>query len=357
MNLICPHCQKPLTVSEDKAGQTMACPLCNQTFQVPALPQTAQLSFDYEELPEEIPLVPLPPEAEKPPAPQPPQPPVPEEPLYEVVPEPAQPAPSAPPRRPKPSRPNAQQRPTGPSPVKPPPSVPATGYEQVRSLLLRPEVITWIAPVSLVLLFVLLWVAWVGVYPGGYGVYTQNGFQAWLGSHSWDPVGEKVMGKEQAIEEHISANWFLMTLYLLLLLAALALSIASVIWRSAKAPLVLPPTIERIWPWRTALVGALSALAFLILLLLLLSGLGLEKAVTEIVDQGLEKDYAAAQTSEEKQKVNIKRGLELGWYNLHRTGWLTWVIVLQLAAAGGAGLELWLEKRGTRPPPRIELQW
>ena len=40
MNLLCPNCQKPLTVAEQYAGQPMRCPLCAGTFTVPALPQT-----------------------------------------------------------------------------------------------------------------------------------------------------------------------------------------------------------------------------------------------------------------------------------------------------------------------------
>ena len=38
MNLLCPNCQKPLTVPEQYAGQPMRCPLCSGTFTVPALP-------------------------------------------------------------------------------------------------------------------------------------------------------------------------------------------------------------------------------------------------------------------------------------------------------------------------------
>jgi hypothetical protein len=360
MNLICPHCQKPLSIPEDKAGQTMACPLCGQSFQVPALPQTAQLSFDYEELPDEIPLVPLPPNPDPVPETKSPQSVSSEDPIYKITPEPPKPAPAPtpPPRRDKPGPANAQQRGPAASTVKPPPaSLPATGYERVYALHLRPEVVSWIAPVSLVLVFLLLWFPWVGAYPGGYGIYTQNAFQAVSGSHSTNPVGDQVMDKDRELEANTPGNWFLMPLYVLLVLVALALSVASIVSRSLRKPLTLPPAIERIWPWRTALVGALSALALLILLLLFLSGLSLENGVNAIVDQKLSKEAAVAKTGEEKQKVQIKYGLELGQYNLHRTSWLWWVVVFQLGAIAGAGLELWLEKRGSRPPPRIEAQW
>src|SRR5215470_17975414 len=38
MNLLCPNCQKMLTVPEQFAGQLMKCPLCAGTFTVPGLP-------------------------------------------------------------------------------------------------------------------------------------------------------------------------------------------------------------------------------------------------------------------------------------------------------------------------------
>src|SRR5687768_14690596 len=38
MNLLCPNCQKMLTVPEQYAGQLMKCPLCAGTFTVPNVP-------------------------------------------------------------------------------------------------------------------------------------------------------------------------------------------------------------------------------------------------------------------------------------------------------------------------------
>src|SRR3954466_15854611 len=44
MNLLCPSCQKMLQVSEQAAGQQMRCPLCNNTFTVPPLPDAPSLA-------------------------------------------------------------------------------------------------------------------------------------------------------------------------------------------------------------------------------------------------------------------------------------------------------------------------
>src|SRR6516225_9539516 len=38
MNLLCPGCQKMITVPEQYAGQTMKCPLCSHLFPAPVLP-------------------------------------------------------------------------------------------------------------------------------------------------------------------------------------------------------------------------------------------------------------------------------------------------------------------------------
>jgi hypothetical protein len=41
MNLLCPHCQKAISVSEEFAGKLMQCPLCTQRFTAPSLPVAA----------------------------------------------------------------------------------------------------------------------------------------------------------------------------------------------------------------------------------------------------------------------------------------------------------------------------
>jgi hypothetical protein len=37
MELLCPSCQRKLTIPEQYAGQQMKCPLCNNMFTAPAL--------------------------------------------------------------------------------------------------------------------------------------------------------------------------------------------------------------------------------------------------------------------------------------------------------------------------------
>jgi hypothetical protein len=234
-------------------------------------------------------------------------------------------------------------------------------------------VVPWVTLVALALLFILVFFGWTGAYPSGYGVYTQSGFQAIFGSYSVDPVGEKVLNKDQEIRENIHANWFLMGLYFLLVLASLVLAAAPKIIDAAS--LRLPPAIQPYWPWRLALLAVVVDLAFLLLLIQLVVDFGLEKALTspvaasnsatptsilgdvEKMAASLKKERAEATTAEEKKKVEIKEGVAVGRFNLHRTGALWLVVVLNLVGIAGALTEHWLKQRGPRPMPRIEIQW
>src|SRR5947208_2251525 len=112
MNLLCPSCQKMLQVPDQFAGQQMRCPLCNNIFTVPGLPDAAGM--------------PPPP----PPAPEP----------FRVSDQPP-PPPSFPP--PEPSR----------APAIPSPPVQERDYQRLKSYWISKRVVPWIAPISLGLLF------------------------------------------------------------------------------------------------------------------------------------------------------------------------------------------------------------
>jgi hypothetical protein len=132
MELLCPHCLKKVTVSDDKAGQVLNCPLCQGVFVAPALPSAQP-----------------PPSAPPPQAPPPPYVPPPgslEIPLIpSVAPGPPQ---------------SAAPSPTSP----PPPPRPPADYTRRFSFRLRPDVLVYVAPVCLFLIvFVLSFFDWHAV--------------------------------------------------------------------------------------------------------------------------------------------------------------------------------------------------
>jgi hypothetical protein len=324
-----------VAASETNAGQLMKCPFCNESFSVPALPQPDR-SMPLE-LPDDAPLTP----AEV--SPSPPQTAdVHEDPVYKVVPEPPKPPP--PRREPRPVPP--------PSPPSPVAQSPSPQHERTVQLRINAEYLPWVAPIALGIAFLLLFFPWVGAYPGGYGVYTQRGIQALWGGFSLDPVGDKVLGLQKQIDDNIAANWFRMTLYFLLILAALAIVIWPIV--QARGGFRVPPGLEALKPWRSTLLVAILLVALVFLLMQFWSGFGLEEAITAPIDARLAKDQSAAQTQEE---IEIRRAQQLGALGLRRTAWLRWEVFFLLVALTAASLGLWLERRPDQPLPHAELHW
>ena len=101
MNLLCPNCQKPLTVPDQYAGQPMRCPLCQGTFAVAAPPVAANP-------PQQRAAPPAPPAQPSPPVPAPV--------VQQPAPRPAPPAITAPPPPPPaPSRREDEEPPPPPA--------------------------------------------------------------------------------------------------------------------------------------------------------------------------------------------------------------------------------------------------
>ncbi len=341
MNLLCPNCQKLLTVPDQNAGQTMKCPLCNGPFTVPALPQTSQ-AFSA--------AAPVAPSGMPPPS-------------YSAGPTPARDdtytlaaEPPSPPRRmeedlrmeaaPAPPRAPSVER------SSPPPSTP--GYQHTRTLWLSPRVVPWIAPVCLFLLFVLLFFPWLGMYPGGVQVYTQTGWGVAFGGFWSNPVWEKV--NSLASEKNPPGVSVPMIFYVLvLLLLGLPVAVISVLMN--VAPQTLPPAVQRFKPWRLTGVAGIVLLTTVFLVLQLLLGFSLENTLQGLATKQVESELERARTPEEKETVDLKRAQYLSQFNLRTTPWLRLAVYAHLIALAGVGLDFWLQRRGTRPPPRLEVSW
>lgn len=327
MNLLCPNCQKMLTVPEEFAGQLMKCPLCSGTFTVPGLPGTA--------------------------APSAPTPAEPEAETYAFHDDPApQPSPFTTPfpaeTEPPPSPATAPPQPT------PQPSLAAGEYQRGMALSLSPKVLPWIAPACLVLVFFLQIIPnWVGLYPGGVEAVWGNAWRAAFGSYAVDgDLKERVPPfKEDKAKPGASV---LTIFYLILFFPVLLITLASV-----ALPLLqikLPAQVERFLPWRWALVAIGNLILFLLLGLQVLLGFSLDSYYTDWVDKEM-KSYAKDNpTTPERKEAEARRGelMEM----LRHTAWLRFVVFLHLVALVSAVLMVWIERRGTqRPLPKLELRW
>jgi hypothetical protein len=312
MNLLCPNCQKMLQVPEQYAGQLMKCPLCTGTFTVPALPTP-------------------------PPAPPPMPAPAPADNLGFSA---------------EPSGAPAHRDlgvPSGPPPA---------GYMHQRSYTFSPRVIPWIAPLAMLIVFIALFFPWVGVYPGGIGAVTQNGWNAAFGGYSESTIWNKYYVKDEPEDLKIPPKdlgaGVLLVFCILFLLPGLVVALIATLMHQRLIPVELPPSLTNYWSYRPLLVTLLGLGALVFLILQLASGFPLENETRRVAEKRVTKPEGKP-TEEDEQKYQMDVGREVGKYNLQTTTWLKVSVVLLALAVIGALLDYWLERRGAQPPPRIDV--
>jgi hypothetical protein len=334
MNLLCPNCQKMLTVPEQYAGQLMKCPLCAGTFTVPGLPSA--------------------PTAAAPPPAPPPGPST-----YPIQPE--APAPSAPPL--------TSQASTAPAPSSSgtPPPPPPPGGPMTFSLWFKPEIVQWIAAAAVVLILIFtLFFPWVGVYPGGVPAVWQNPLQIVIGGswgYSEDPNMKNVFhfptSQELADNKELYAKLpgfgFLMLMYIPLLLLTVALTVACAVLPVLK--LKLPPAVAPVLQWRWGIAAALNLLVFLLLMVIILVGFPIESSVYNWKmasdEEAVKLSKIEKKSTEEQLQLKVKQGEAAG--QTATTFWLKLVVLLHIIAIGAAGLMLALDRRDNRPPVHLDL--
>jgi hypothetical protein len=331
MNLLCPNCQKMLTVPEQFAGQPMRCPLCNGTFTVPALPATTGAASP-------MPLA------------------DPGQDIYSLRPDPhaADQRALAPP----PVIPDMTLSPPpapvskAPAPTPPPPSTATPeGYQHTLAIWFSPRVLPWVAPVCLLLVFILQFFTWLGIYPGSVPAVEQSAWQAAFGLTTTDPDLKEFAAfmEEDRYKPGVSA---LTIFYLLLFFPVLVVTIASVV--VDQVHLKLPPAVDRLLPWRWGIVAAANLVLFFFLGLQILLGFSLDSRYAEYVDN----TYKVPQNAptKEMKEARVTHGLHMEW--LHHTAVLKMVILLHVLAIIAAILQFWVAQRGTsRPLPKTELVW
>ncbi len=321
MNILCPNCQKMLTVPDECAGRSMRCQLCNGAFTVPSLPGVAS-----------PPLFAATPEPD----------------IYPIRPEPPPSAPSPLAYSPSPS-PEAAAVPP-PSPQR---TTKRDDFQRTLVFSLSPTVLPWIAPVCLLLVFFLQFFDWVGLYPGGEPAEVGNAWRIAFGVYAIDGDLKNLVPFVE--DEKYKPGVSVLTLfYLLLFFPALAVTVASVV--IPLVPTKLPPQVTELLPWRWAITAAANLILFLFLGLQLLLGFSLDSRYQEWVDKETKRETKSNPTTPERKLANATRGELLE--RLRHTVWLRLVVLLHLIAIVSSVLLFWLDQRGAhRPLPRMELKW
>jgi hypothetical protein len=331
MDFLCPSCQKMLTVPDQYAGTLMKCPLCQNTFQAPALPAK-----------------PPPLSAAGPATPPTPPPPAPD--FYGPK------EPGAPPA-------SAGTGPAGPAlnrsvataPAPSPP--PTTGHQHERAIPLSPRVLPFIAPVCLALVFLLTFFPWVGYYWNGRGMLTQGAWGALTGFYGTPDLTEWQTVSGLTIKEAPPGMNLLLLPWLFLFLLALAASVASAVLPYAQVK--LPPAVDQVKPYRWGAAAVLALLSLLVLLLVVAFGFSMEHSAWNAAlnkVEAMKKDNPGSIHSDDE--ALLFQGREYKALGVQRTLWFRLVLFLLLLAVLGAGLSFWLDHRGsTQPVPQIALRW
>lgn len=233
MDLICPSCQKRLTIEDRFAGMVVKCPLCGGMLQAPVLVSTPAPA------PPPAPIAPVSPPGRltgvRPPLPPP---------APATQPPPALPA--APPQElPTPAQASAPPSPqTAPLDVvevvrEPPPPTPSISLGEYKKSIrwhLRPDILEWIAPVSVVAILVLSIFAW----------YVREDYRLNL----WELA-------------FTSRGYAIYTFYTVVFMF-LAMPAAVINLCLEKRWIPTPDGLRPYWPWRSLIVGGVIVLPFLL---------------------------------------------------------------------------------------------
>jgi hypothetical protein len=369
MNLLCPSCQNPLSVPEQYAGQLMKCPLCNNNFTVPPLPdshgepilnipEAEPEAHDSQkiDLTTHAPAPATPPEAREEAGPS----------LYGMTPEPT-PAPKRAPAAavsnsapsPPPPATNAPAPATSYKPTPPRQRQTPGGYTHTMALSLNPQVVPWIAPACLFLVFILSFFPWVGYYHGHYDFLSQSAWGAAFGGYSIDGIFEHETDWDTKTKpEDKPGVGFLMVFFLIFgLLPALTVAVAVVALPRLQGQFNLPAGVAGVMPWRWLIVAGITCVPLFFLLLQLVVSFSIESRTRDAIDR----EFARKSVSSgaiAAQWTDMQEAKAVSGTGLHRTSYMRFSLVLLVIAALGAVTAHWIERRGpSRPLPRVEILW
>jgi hypothetical protein len=329
MELMCPNCTKKLTVQEQFAGQLMKCPLCAGTFMVPGLPSPPPTPPP---APEPAPVAPASAPAAVPTADQAPP---------AVV-----------------ATPSAPAELTAPEPLPPPaPAGSATGYQKGYAIYFSPKVLQWVAPIGVVLIFVLQFFPWVDFAPDGVSVFTQNTWQ--IAFNGGSLLDDEFKETTKVLQEKAGVN-VLTIFYLLAFIPTLLLTVASVV--QTVAPMKLPPGVTKLAEWRWGLATAVHFLTLLFLVLQAFIGFSFESSYEEKVTKEFkEAEEKLRDIKGEKEKKAAHRAAVAERNHaqsaMHRTFWFYLTIDLHMIALASTFIVFWSGQHPGRPSPRLSLEW
>jgi hypothetical protein len=316
---------KPVPVPDDFAGREVTCSSCGKVFDAPAKYNPTVIG-----------------------EPNPPPPPEPPKMLPDVSAE--RPSPPTPPGAPPPGL-------VPPIPPVEPALTPIpAGYTHVRGISFNPRVIAWLPAILLTATLLCTFGPWVGMYLGGYAVYSQGPWSAMVGADNDNRELIQSLQAPTQWENKLTSDWELMVPYLLALLLATILALADR-GLTTLDPRKIPP-LAGLWKYRQLLIVALTTLAFALVLIHVINGFGLERAIRQTVAEQFVEERAAAKGNRSAEAtVDYKEEQAFAKYNLERTSFFYLGLACHLFAILAMLAHMRLERRGDKPPPRLVIQY
>jgi hypothetical protein len=239
------------------------------------------------------------------------------------------------------------------------PAAPPAGYAHTRSYVLNGRVLTWVAPVSLLLVFVLAlpFFSWVGMYPARESALTQSGFGVAFNSYD---IMEVWKANYKTLLDPITKDGpgvGLPTIFfILLLIPTLLVALAGAMIHLKLVPVQLPPSVEPFLGYRPLLIVGLAGLCLLLLILQMAVDLPLENKVHDAAAALAKEDDPVKDLDTPEKRLNHKllEGKIEGGYNVQRTSWLSLTVVLLVVAVLAGLLEFLTLRRGNAPPIRVD---
>ncbi len=352
--LLCPKCMKSIALPDDFSGREVTCPSCHNMFEAPTRFNPTVLTEPVVHSPPAVSssatTPSAPPGSSLPSTPLiPPTTPTPSE-TYLMSPEYPADHPPAPPGL----VPTSSSIPHGLPSTEPAPL--PVGYSKSHGFVISPRVVTWLPAILLTIAFICTFFPWVGTYLGGSPVDTQGPWRAIFGAVNRNYKAEKAMQTPAGWLEKVQSNWELMLPGLMSLIAAVVLAWADHGLRNFD--LLRIPPLARIWPWRHGVIAALACIAFSFMMIQVTHGFGLERAAQKVVAEKFAKDREAAGGSTwDLDEVKYYEEQELAKFNLEHTTWLSLALTCNFLAVLAMLCRVGLDKRGSKPPPRIVIQY
>lgn len=230
------------------------------------------------------------------------------------------------------------------------------GDERNLGVCVPPAVLAWVPLAGLILAVVFACFPWVGAYPGGVRVFSQNGWEAWTGSYTANTLAEAVpdlKAADAALKATVNSSAVLW-LYFPLLLLSLAAAVADRVLKNPDATTLPGPLawLPRVWPVRHRVLAVAAAVLLGLAVIEDVRGFGLESAVRGIAAGKVEADVKAADTDNAKVITRVKAGMEAGRFQIAYGNAVYALLAAHAAVLLAAGYRAW---RGPDATPRLDV--